>query len=58
MLLALPLMVKNFRRVQAGEHLIDINDTTMDTFKVHAYLMVGSGAGLLIAGAVRYLAGM
>jgi 1,4-dihydroxy-2-naphthoate octaprenyltransferase len=55
LLLAAPLMVKNFRRVLAGAHLIDINDVTLDTFKVHVSLMLGSCAGLLIAGLGRAL---
>lgn len=55
LLLAAPLMVKNFRRIRAGEHLVDINDITMDTFRVHVALMLGSAAGLLIAGVARYL---
>lgn len=53
--LALPLMIRNYRRVLAGEHLIDINDITLDTFKVHVSMMLGSAAGLLIGAAIRHL---
>lgn len=56
--LAAPQMVKNFRRIRAGEHLVDINDITMDTFKVHVALMAGSAIGLVIAGLLRHTFGL
>jgi hypothetical protein len=42
-------------RIRAGEHLRDINDVIMDTFRVRVALMVGSAAGLLIAGVARFI---